>query len=122
MPGIGWISRIRPCRIHRKTKMSESLPVILAFVMGGLLGTFFYGGLWWTIQKGVSSKQPALLFTGSLAVRTLIALAGFYFVSRGNWHRLLGCLVGFVTARILVTWFTRIHTEKITSITEGVGL
>jgi hypothetical protein len=35
---------------------------------------------------------------------------------------LLGCLVGFVTARILVTWFTRIHTEKITSITEGVGL
>ena len=102
--------------------MSESLPVILALVMGGLLGTFFYGGLWWTIQKGVSSKQPALLFTGSLVVRTLIALAGFYFVSRGNWHRLLGCLVGFVTARILVTWFTRIHTEKITSITEGVGL
>ena len=102
--------------------MSESLPVILAFVMGGLLGTFFYGGLWWTIQKGVSSKQPALLFTGSLAVRTLIALAGFYFVSRGNWHRLLGCLVGFVIARILVTWFTRIHIEKRTPITEGRGL
>jgi F1F0 ATPase subunit 2 len=102
--------------------MSESLPVILAFVMGGLLGTFFYGGLWWTIQKGVSSKQPALLFTGSLAVRTLIALAGFYFVSRGNWHRLLGCLVGFVIARILVTWFTRIHTEKRTPVTEGGGL
>ena len=102
--------------------MSESLPVILAFVMGGLLGTFFYGGLWWTIQKGVSSKQPALLFTGSLAVRTLIALAGFYFVSRGDWHRLLGCLFGFVTARILVTWFTRIHIEKRTPLTEGGGL
>ena len=102
--------------------MSESLPVILAFVMGGLLGTFFYGGLWWTIQKGVSSKQPALLFTGSLAARTLIALAGFYFVSRGDWHRLLGCLSGFVAARILVTWFTRIHTEKIIPIPEGGGL
>ena len=102
--------------------MSESLPVILAFVMGVLLGTFFYGGLWWTIQKGVSSKQPALLFTGSLAVRTIIALAGFYFVSRGNWHRLLGCLVGFVIARILVTWFTRIHIEKGTQITEGGAL
>jgi len=102
--------------------MSESLPVVLAFVAGILLGTFFYAGLWWTIQKGVSSKQPALLFTGSLAVRTLIALAGFYFVSRGNWHRLLGCLVGFVIARILVTWFTRIHTEKRTPVTEGGGL
>ena len=102
--------------------MSESFTVILAFVAGVLLGTFFYGGLWWTIQKGVSSKQPGLLFTGSLAVRTLIALAGFYFVSRGNWHRLLGCLVGFVIARILVTWFTRIHIEKRTPITEGGGL
>ena len=82
--------------------MSESIPVILAFVMGGLLGTFFYGGLWWTIQKGVWSKQPALLFTGSLVVRTLITLAGFYFVLRGNWHRLLGCLVGFLIARIFM--------------------
>ena len=70
--------------------MSESLPVIMAFVMGVLLGTFFYGGLWWTIQKGVSSKQPALLFTGSLVVRTLIALAGFYFVSRGDWRPIAG--------------------------------
>jgi len=102
--------------------MSESLRVVIAIVMGVLLGIFFYGGLWWTIQKGVSSKQPALLFTGSLAVRTLIALAGFYFVSRGNWHGLLGCLVGFVTARVLVTWFTQIHIEKRTPITEGRGL
>jgi F1F0 ATPase subunit 2 len=102
--------------------MSESLRVVIAIVMGVLLGIFFYGGLWWTIQKGVSSKQPALLFTGSLAVRTLIALAGFYFVSCGDWHRLLGCLAGFVTARILVTWFTRIHIEKRIPIPEGGGL
>ena len=69
--------------------MSESLTVILAFVTGVLLGTFFFGGLWWTIQKGVSSKQPALLFSFSLVLRTIIALAGFYFVSRGDWRRLL---------------------------------
>jgi len=102
--------------------MSDALTIILACVTGVLLGTFFYGGLWWTIQKGVSSKQPALLFTGSLVVRTLITLAGFYFVSHGDWHRLLGCFVGFVVARIFVTWFTRIHIEKRTSITEGGGL
>ena len=91
--------------------MSESLPVILAFVMGVLLGTFFYGGLWWTIQKGVSSKQPALLFTGSLAVRTLVALAGFYFVSLGDWRKLLICLLGFIIARFAITWFTRTATK-----------
>ena len=101
--------------------MSESLRVVIAIAMGVLLGIFFYGGLWWTIQKGVSSKQPALLFTGSLVARTLVALAGFYFVSRGDWHRLLGCLVGFVFARIFVTWFTRIHIEETKPIIEGGG-
>jgi hypothetical protein len=36
-----------------------------------------------------------------------IALAGFYFVSGGQWERLLLCLVGFVIARLVVTWLTR---------------
>jgi hypothetical protein len=36
-----------------------------------------------------------------------IALAGFYFVSGGHWERLLLCLVGFVIARLVVTWLTR---------------
>jgi hypothetical protein len=32
-----------------------------------------------------------------------LALAGFYFVSNGHWDRLLLCLLGFFTARVLVT-------------------
>jgi F1F0 ATPase subunit 2 len=92
--------------------MSESLSVILALVAGILLGMFFYGGLWWTVQRGMSSKQPALLFTGSLFVRTLVVLAGFYFVSHGDWHRMVACLLGFFAARIFVTWFTRARPEK----------
>jgi F1F0 ATPase subunit 2 len=51
-------------------------------VAGVLLGAIFFGGLWWTVRKGVSSKRPALCFFGSLLLRTSIALAGFYFVGR----------------------------------------
>ena len=87
--------------------MNEALHLILALVTGVLLGAIFFGGLWWTVQKGVSSKWSALWFFGSLLLRTTIALAGFYFIARGHWERLLVCLVGFITARLIVTWMTR---------------
>jgi len=86
--------------------MNETLTLVLAWVAGGGLGAIFFGGLWWTVLKGVSSKQPALLFFGSLLLRMSIALAGFYFVSVGHWDRLLACLLGFVIARFIVTRLT----------------
>jgi F1F0 ATPase subunit 2 len=87
--------------------MTETLGVMLALVTGISLGAMFFGGLWWTVQKGVSSKQPALWFLGSLLLRTWLTVAGFYFVARGNWVRLPVCLVGFVAARLVVTRYTR---------------
>jgi F1F0 ATPase subunit 2 len=87
--------------------MNETLSLVLALVTGVLLGAMFFGGLWWTVQKGVSSKRPALWFFGSLLLRTSIALAGFYFIARGHWERLLVCFLGFVIARLIVTRLTR---------------
>jgi F1F0 ATPase subunit 2 len=87
--------------------MNETLTLVLAGVAGGLLGAIFFGGLWWTVRKGVSSKQPALWFFGSLLLRMSIALVGFYFVGRGHWERLVVCLLGFIIARLIVTWLTR---------------
>ena len=87
--------------------MSEVLQPALALLAGMLLGAMFFGGLWWTVQKGVSSKRSVLWFFGSLLLRTSIALAGFYFIARGHWERLLVCLLGFVIARLIVTRLTR---------------
>ena len=87
--------------------MNETLGLVLALATGVSLGAIFFGGLWWTVCKGFSSKQPALWFFGSLLLRTSIALAGFYFVARGHWERLLACLLGFVMARLFVTRLTR---------------
>ena len=86
--------------------MNDALSLAPAMVTGVLLGVIFFGGLWWTVRKGFSSKQPALWFFGSLLLRSGIALAGFYFVSGGHWERLLVCLFGFVLARLIVTRFT----------------
>ena len=91
--------------------MNETLTLVLAWAAGGVLGAMYFAGLWWTVRKGVSSKQPALWFFGSLLLRMSIALAGFYFVSGGHWERLLLCLLGFVMARLVVTWLTRPPVE-----------
>ncbi|MBU1694104.1 MAG: ATP synthase subunit I [Verrucomicrobia bacterium] len=86
--------------------MNETLSWVMAWAAGLLLGAIFFGGLWWTVRKGVSSKQPALWFFGSLLLRMGMVLAGFYFVSGGHWERLLACLLGFVIARFIVTRLT----------------
>jgi F1F0 ATPase subunit 2 len=87
--------------------MDETSSLALAGVAGLLLGAIFFGGLWWTVHKGVSSPRPALWFVGGVVVRMIIALAGFHFVGREHWERLLLCLLGFVVARLIVTWVTR---------------
>lgn len=87
--------------------MNEILGLTFAFLAGILLGAIFFGGLWWTVQKGFSFKRPALLFFGSLLLRTGIVLAGLYFIGRGNWVRLVICLFGFIIARLIVMRFTR---------------
>ena len=96
--------------------MNETLALMLAWVAGGALGAIFFGGLWWTIRKGLSSPQTALWFVGSLLLRMTIVLGGFYFVARahgqGQWQRMLVCLLGFVMARVVVTRLTRPPDEK----------
>ena len=92
--------------------MNETLTLALALAAGAGLGAIFFGGLWWTVRRGVSSKQPALWFAGSLLLRMSIALAGFYFIGLGHWERLLLCLLGFVLARFLVTRLTGPPVER----------
>jgi F1F0 ATPase subunit 2 len=87
--------------------MNDAWALTLALAAGGALGAIFFGGLWWTVRKGITSQHPALWFFVSMLVRMSIALVGFYFVSGGHWQRLLICLAGFVMARLVVTRVTR---------------
>ena len=87
--------------------MNETLTLTLAGLAGAGLGAIFFGGLWWTVRKGVTSPRPALWFLGSGLVRMSVVVAGFYFVGGGEWRRLVAALVGFVVARLVVLWLIR---------------
>jgi F1F0 ATPase subunit 2 len=101
--------------------MKEVSAMILALLAGVLLGIIFFGGLWWTIQRGVSSKSPAILFSGSLLLRTATTVVGFYLISQGNWRKLLACLFGFLLARLLLTRYIRTPVETRTPMLEEGG-
>jgi len=90
--------------------MNEFLFLVFALFVGALLGVFFFAGLWWTVRKIESTKHVALLLLGSMLLRTCIVILGFYFILGDNWQRLVAGLLGFVSARIIVTRLTR--TDK----------
>ena len=91
--------------------MNELLGLLPALAAGLLLGVIFFGGLWWTVRKGVSSRHSALWFFGSLLLRMGLVLVGFYFAGRGDWRRLLACLLGFIIMRFYVMRVTRTPIE-----------
>ncbi len=86
--------------------LSLTLELALAGSAGGLLGLFFFGGLWWTLRRAFTSPRPALWVGGSLLLRMGGVAAGFIVVSVGDWRRLVSCLLGFWGARWLVLRLT----------------
>jgi F1F0 ATPase subunit 2 len=101
--------------------MNNVFFLALSLMAGLLLGAIFFGGLWWTVRKGISSKSPALWFLGSMLLRIIIVLAGFYFVGRGDWQRLVVFLLGFIIARFIVMRLTRTPIEHPHSTAKEAG-
>ncbi len=83
--------------------MIDVLVLTMAGVAGMLLGVFFFGGLWWTVRKCLSTTHPGMWLLGSAMIRMGVTLGGFYLVGAGHWQRLLACLIGFIVARLIVT-------------------
>jgi F1F0 ATPase subunit 2 len=92
--------------------MIKSEYMVMAFIAGIVLGTVFFGGLWLTVKKAVAAASPALWFLASSLIRTGIVLTGFYYVTNGDWQRLVICLLGFIAARFMVIRLTKSHEQK----------
>ena len=88
--------------------MTDALGFASSLIAGLLLGAFFFGGLWWTVRKGVKSGRVALWFFGSMLLRTCVVMLGFYLLLGDSWQRMLAGLFGFFIARLIVTRLTRV--------------
>ena len=88
--------------------MNDIGPILDALAAGLVLGALFFGGLWWTVRRGLTATNPALWFGLSALVRVAITVSGLYYIARSGWSSLLACLCGLLIARVAVTRLTRI--------------
>jgi F1F0 ATPase subunit 2 len=87
--------------------MSEITRIIGALSAGAILGTVFFGGLWWTVNRGLTATAPGLWFGLSALLRLGVTCSGLYLVARAGFMSLLACLCGILLARVAVTRLTR---------------
>ena len=83
---------------------------LLAAALGAglVLGTVFFGGLWWTVSRGLTARVPAVWFGLSALGRMAVAVCGLYCFARLGLPSLIACLCGLLVARGAVRHFTRI--------------
>jgi len=90
--------------------MNAVAELLLSFVAGGAMSVFYFGGLWFTVQRAVSNDRPRTLLLISFAVRSGLVVLGFYLVilvSGDRWPLLVSALVGFIATRTLLMWYWR---------------
>ena len=84
------------------------LGLLVALAAGLVLGTGFFGGLWWTVHRGLTAAMPALWFGLSALGRMAVVLYGLYCFARLGLPDLIACLCGLLVARVAVKHFTRL--------------
>ena len=73
--------------------------IVGSLAAGMVLGTVFFGGLWWTVSRGLNGPNPAVWFGFSALLRMAIAVSGLYYFARLGLPSLIACLCGLLVAR-----------------------
>lgn len=84
--------------------------LVLSLLAGMALGLFFFGGLWWTLKRITVVRNPGLLVSLSLLLRSVLTMAGLYLVFDTQLERLLAAVVGMLIVRF---WLNRRITAQI---------
>ena len=91
---------------------------VLAFGIGIILGLLFFGGLYITIQKLETVKNPALIMILSFMVRMGVLVLAFYYISTsGGYKEVLFALAGVILTRFVLTF--RMRGEKKEKVERG---
>ncbi|EPR66368.1 ATP synthase subunit I [Cyclobacterium qasimii] len=87
--------------------MNDLVMDLLVLFGGVCLGFLFFGGLWFTSKKMLTSKKVVLWYLGSLFIRVGITLIGFYYLGQNSLEYMVICLFGFIVARFVVIKMTK---------------
>jgi F1F0 ATPase subunit 2 len=81
--------------------------IVAAFAAGLVLGTLFFGGLWWTVRRALTATVPAAWFGISALLRMAVVVYGLYCLTPLGLPSLIACVCGLLVARRAVMRLTR---------------
>ncbi len=81
---------------------TEGLTWLGVFAAGLGLGAFFYGGLWWTVQRLPVIRHPAGWMLASFVLRSGVTMVGLYLLIAGDWRRLALAAGGMLAVRVFL--------------------
>jgi F1F0 ATPase subunit 2 len=79
--------------------MAETSYLILTFIAGMALGTFFSLNLWYSVRRMADEHTPWYVMYGNFMLRIGVVIVGLYLVMAGHWERMLTAMLGFVIMR-----------------------
>lgn len=91
--------------------MTEWLPVVSMFILGGVIAAAWLLALWVDVNRLADQRRPWRRMAAGAAVRLAIVAAGFYLVIRSgpHWQGIAAALLGFLAIRSLALWLVRRH-------------
>ncbi len=81
--------------------------IAFAFAAGTGLALFYFGGLWFTIQRWARHRHFLSITVASFLVRTALTVAGFYLVFQGQWQNGFASLAAFFLTRLVLVELVR---------------
>jgi F1F0 ATPase subunit 2 len=81
--------------------------MVLGFLAGLLLGLFFFGGLYWSVEKLAQVKNPAILMLLSLLVRMAALMGGFILLFKRSLAEGVAALFGVIFVKFLLIAYSR---------------
>jgi len=93
--------------------MNTIIWLTVYLIVGIILGLFYFGGLWFTVQNLNNRPHPFILLIASLFIRMAIVLTGLYLILQQGWIGLVMSLIGFITMRVVMILFLKPHSMQI---------
>lgn len=73
--------------------------MLIAFMIGIGMGSFFFGGLYVTTRWMLTAQHPGLLMWISMLLRFAWILVGLYWLAQDGWPAMLIALAGMMIVR-----------------------
>ncbi|MFO7539380.1 MAG: ATP synthase subunit I [Chloroflexota bacterium] len=75
---------------------------LLSLLAGGLIGLFYFGGLWLTIRYVTAGKGSTWLLLASFVGRMAVAVGALVWLVNGRLPHLITALLGFFLIRTVL--------------------